>query len=120
MFEPRARVTDPCATTYKRQISRVPRRNAFRSTRLRILFALALPQHKHCAKLVHVSPRGNPRDKAFRLVLHENEHEALMTMALAEDMSAAAWIRSRIRKAWAEHVARDLPSGKPRRGKRKR
>jgi hypothetical protein len=62
-----------------------------------------------------MSPKGNPREKGFRLVLDDDEHHALMTLAADEGVSAASWVRQRIRREWLERS-----KGKPARGSRKR
>lgn len=68
-----------------------------------------------CIKVISMSPKGNPREKGFRLVLDDDEHHALMTMAADDGVSAAAWLRQRIRREWSERSQR-----KPARGIRKR
>jgi len=44
-------------------------------------------------------PKGDPREHKFTLVLSDEEHEMLLSIAERDGRSAASWIRQAIRSA---------------------
>ena len=45
-------------------------------------------------------PLGDPREKSFKLVLSEEEHAMLTALSVSDGLSAASWLRQRIRAEW--------------------
>jgi len=44
-----------------------------------------------------MSPKGEPRENKFTMVLSEEEHRMLLNLAAEEGLSAAGWLRKCIR-----------------------
>jgi len=45
-------------------------------------------------------PKGSPRERSFKLVLSEDEHNWLMFLAHEQGQPAAVWLRQLIRQQW--------------------
>lgn len=45
-------------------------------------------------------PLGDPRERSFKLVLSEEEHAMLTALSGSDGLSAASWLRQRIRAEW--------------------
>lgn len=49
-------------------------------------------------KLLVMSPKGDPREKKFTMLMSDEEHSMLMELAAHEDLPASIWIRRVVRQ----------------------
>jgi hypothetical protein len=47
-----------------------------------------------------MASQGDRRERTFKLVISEEEHSMLVTMAASDGLSAASFLRQRIRAEW--------------------
>jgi hypothetical protein len=56
-----------------------------------------------------MSPKGDPREHKFTMVLSDEEHGKLMDMASEDGISAASWARQIIRSEWLRRSQQPIP-----------